>query len=56
MGKFGAPGRKPLIATTNYHLDGLNPRSTSEEGTKDQSLLGWPTAPLRIGMWLLVDP
>ena len=44
LGKFGVPGRKPLIATTNYHLDGLSLRSTSEEGTKDQSLLGWPTA------------
>ena len=44
LGKFGAPGRKPLIATTNYHLDGLSPRSTSEEGAKDQSLLGWPMA------------
>ncbi|CAE7895388.1 COL21A1, partial [Symbiodinium sp. KB8] len=31
LGKFGAPGRKPLIATTNYHLDGLTPRSTSED-------------------------
>ena len=44
LGKFGAPGRKPLITTTNYHLDGLSPRSTSDEGTQDQSLLGWPTA------------
>ncbi|CAE7724764.1 unnamed protein product, partial [Symbiodinium microadriaticum] len=44
LGKFGTPGRKPLIATTNYHLDGLSPRSTSEEGTKDQSLSSWPTA------------
>ena len=44
LGKFGAPGRKPLSATTNYHLDGLSPRSTSEEGTEDQSLLDWPTA------------
>ena len=43
LGKFGAPGRKPLIATTNYHLDGLTPRSTSEEGTIDQLFLGWPT-------------
>ncbi|OLP79514.1 hypothetical protein AK812_SmicGene40188 [Symbiodinium microadriaticum] len=42
LGDFGAPGRKPLIATTNYHLDGLRPRSASEEGTIDQSVLGWP--------------
>ena len=33
LGDFGVPGRKPLIATTNYHLDGLKPRSVSEEGT-----------------------
>ena len=42
LGEFGAPGRKPLIATTNYHLDGLRPRSASEEGTIDQSVSGWP--------------
>ncbi|CAE7419025.1 unnamed protein product, partial [Symbiodinium microadriaticum] len=43
LGKFGTPGRKPLLATTN-HLEGLSPRSMSEEGTKDQSFLGWPKA------------
>ena len=42
LGDFGVPGRKPLIATTNYHLDGLKPRSVSEEGTIDQSVIGWP--------------
>ena len=42
LGEFGAPGRKPFIATTNYHLDGLKPRSATEEGTIDQSVLGWP--------------
>ena len=35
-------GDLPLIATTNYHLDGLKPRSVSEEGTIDQSVIGWP--------------
>ncbi|CAE7315270.1 GIP, partial [Symbiodinium microadriaticum] len=44
LAEFGVPGRKPLIATTNYHLDGLRPRSASEEGTVDQSVLGWPVA------------
>ena len=42
LGDFGVPGRKPLIATTSYHLDGLNPRSTSEKGSIDQLVLGWP--------------
>ena len=42
LGDFGVPGRKPLIATTNYHLDGFKPRSVSEEGTIDQSAVGWP--------------
>ena len=42
LGDFGVPGRKPLIATTNYHLDGLKLRSVSEEGTIDQSFVGWP--------------
>ena len=47
LGDFGVPGRKPLIATTNYHLGGLKPRSVSEEGTIEQSAIGWP-ATLRL--------
>ncbi|OLP75085.1 hypothetical protein AK812_SmicGene45181, partial [Symbiodinium microadriaticum] len=30
LGNFGVPGRKPVIATTNYHLDGLKLRSVAE--------------------------
>ena len=43
LGNFGVPGRKPVIATTNYHLDGLKLRSVAEEGTLEQSAIGWPT-------------
>ena len=43
LGNFGVPGRKPVIATTNYHLDGLKVRSVAEEGTIEQSAIGWPT-------------
>ena len=43
LGNFGVPGRKPVIATTNYHLDGLKLRSVAEEGTIEQSAIGWPT-------------